>query len=279
MVASVEKARPFIKWAGGKTALLPELTSRMPQEYGKYFEPFLGGGALYWEVNPGRACLNDIGKPLINSYQEVRDNVEKVIGLLEEMPYEKEFYLSVRALKSPESLTGLSSRALAARFIYLNRACYNGLYRENAKGLFNVPFGRYKNPTICNAPLLRACSGRLQNCELTSQSFLDIEPSMAAGDFVYFDPPYLKLEKGSFTRYHKSDFGVAEHQELADMLQRLDEKGAFWMLSNSYTPESKKFYEDAGWYVEQVKAPRSINSKGGARGKVSELIVRNYGRL
>jgi DNA adenine methylase len=255
--------------------LLPELTARMPKQYGKYFEPFLGSGALFFAVQPPSSCLSDNNRDLINAYTVVRDHLEELVEDLSRHPYEKEYYYRLRNADREEGFEDWTPVRKAARLIYLNKSCFNGLYRVNAKGQFNVPFGRYKNPAICDRNNLARCSRALQSVDLRCENFEAVEQLSEPGDFVYFDPPYAPVSATSnFTAYQAGGFGVEHHEALARLCNRLDEKGVRFMLSNSFTDMAMELYKRHK--VEVVSAARAINAQGGGRGKVSELIVTNY---
>jgi DNA adenine methylase len=268
-------ARPVLKWAGGKGRLLPELLARIPDSFHTYHEPFIGGGALFFALaGRGRieqAYLSDANSSLIDVYLGLSDSVDEVIAALREHMYEREHYYRVRALR-PEDLS-LPERA--ARVIYLNKTCYNGLYRENRRGEFNVPFGRYKNPTICDEPNLRAASRVLRGVDITRRHFSTILNYAKEGDFVYFDPPYHPVSAtANFTAYDRDGFDPDDQRELRDVFAALAGRGARAMLSNSDTPFIRELY--AGFHVDQILAARAVNSKANGRGKVAEIIVRNY---
>ncbi len=267
--------RPVLKWAGGKSQLLPELIKRAPCDFVAYHEPFVGGGALFFELarqgRLGRAYISDINQTLIDVYVALRDNVESVIALLQQHRYERSYYYRIRALE-PQSLP-LAARA--ARVIYLNRTCFNGLYRENRAGRFNVPFGRYKNPTICDESNLRAASEALQNVDISCRPFTSVLDFARPGDFVYFDPPYHPLSPTSnFTSYDRNGFSEHDQMELRDILDQLTRRGVKVMLSNSDTRFIRELYQ--GYEVVTVSASRAINSKADSRGKITEVIVCNY---
>ena len=267
--------KPFVKWAGGKSQLLSELTPRIPKSYGKYFEPFVGSGALFFAAQPTSSCLSDDNQDLIAAYTAVRDQLEELIEDLSKHRYERDYYYDMRNADREESFADWTPVRKAARLIYLNKTCFNGLYRVNAKGQFNVPFGSYKNPTICDNNNLARCSRALQSVDLRCEKFEFVEHLAEAGDFVYFDPPYAPLSATSnFTSYQAGGFGVEHHEALAQLCGRLDEKGVRFMLSNSFTDIAMELYKKHK--VEVVSASRAINSKGARRGKVNELIVTNY---
>ena len=261
--------RPFVKWAGGKAQLLKEIVKYLPK-YEHYCEPFVGGGAVFFALTPKKAFLSDSNGELINAYQVVRDSVEDLMHVLEKYPNDKDFYLSVRAQNPLE----LSNVARAARFIYLNKTCFNGLYRVNKRNIFNVPFGNYKSPKICDKGVLRNASKALQGVELTATYFDNALSEVHDNSFVYLDPPYLPVSETSFVSYSKKGFDLEDHERLAQVYEELDRKGVKVMLSNSDTEWALDRYKD--FRVVEVQSPRNINSKGDGRGKVKELIVINY---
>ena len=268
-------AKPFVKWAGGKTQLLLELTSRVPRTFQRYYEPFLGGGALFFCIQPENAFLSDVNAELINVYRVVKNNVEKLIASLTQHVYQESYFYKIREADRTVEYTTWNNVQKASRLIYLNKTCFNGLYRVNSKGQFNAPFGDYQNPKICAPENLRACSKVLQSATLTSSSYLCTEKHVHEGDFVYFDPPYAPLSTTSnFTNYSKNGFSRENQETLRDLCVRLDKKGVFWMLSNSAAPLILDLYSD--YNIEMVEATRAINSKAGKRGKIKEVIVRNY---
>jgi len=265
--------QPFVKWAGGKRQILPAILSRLPTEIVTYYEPFVGGGAVFFALaHEGafdRAVINDLNSELMDSFRTFgAGGVQGVIDLLSTYPHERGFFEDLRRLIPAE----LSLEARTARFIYLNRIGFNGLYRVNKKGQFNVPFGQYENPTICDESNLRAVAKVLVGVEAQCQDFaVSVEPARP-GDTVYFDPPYIPLsETSNFTAYTEGGFGLREHERLARCFRQLAERGVSVLLSNSDTERSRELYD--GFKVEQVKARRNINSKGTKRGEVSELLV------
>jgi DNA adenine methylase len=263
--------RPFLKWAGGKSQLLAQYESLLPAKWSRYHEPFLGGGALFFHLHPERASLGDANAELIDCYRAVRDELEAVVEALRRHPYESDHYYAVRAL-DPGALP-LPERA--ARTIYLNRTGFNGLYRVNASGGFNVPFGRYVNPRILDEANLRACSEVLREADLACAPFAAVLECARRGDFVYFDPPYQPLSKTSFfTAYAKGGFGQAEQRELAGVFADLDRRGVLAMLSNSDAPLVHELYHR--YRIDRVQARRSINANSERRGAISEVVVRNY---
>jgi len=265
--------RPFLKWVGGKNQLLDELRPLLPPVFGRYFEPFVGGGALFFACKPPRAALRDVNEELIDCYCAIRDRVDEVITALRKHKYEREHFYTVRALE-PKAL---AHAPRAARTIFLNKTGFNGLYRVNRSGKFNVPFGRYTDPRFCDDENLRSCSIALQGVDIQVRKFEAVVLEAKPKDFVYFDPPYVPVsETSDFTSYVPGGFSWKEHEALADVFLRLSRKGVYAMLSNSDTRAVRDLY--AGFAVHQVNATRSVNSNATRRGKVAEVIVRNYGR-
>lgn len=269
------KVRPVLKWVGGKSRLLPEILPRLPAAFHAYHEPFIGGGALFFSLGaqetPRNFYLSDLNQALIEVYEALRDCVDDVIMFLRQHEYESAYYYQIRAL-DPQRLS-LPERA--ARVLYLNKTCYNGLYRENKSGQFNVPFGRYKNPNICDEPNLRAASAVLSRAQVEQRHFSTVLETARAGDFVYFDPPYYPLSAtANFTAYSRYGFSEQDQIVLRDVFAELTKRGVYTMLSNSDTPFIRELYAD--FNVHTVFAARAINSKAGARGKISEVLVCGY---
>ncbi len=265
-------AHPFLKWAGGKTQLLPELLARVPASFGRYHEPFVGSGALFFALRSrglaAKASLSDANGPLIETYQAIRDDVEGVIEALSRHRNEEAHFYQVRAL-DPSTLAPAER---AARVLYLNRTCFNGLYRENRSGRFNVPFGRYANPRICDEENLRAVSRALEDVGIAQREYAGVARRARPGDLVYFDPPYQPLSAtSSFTSYDRHGFGEEDQRGLRDVFTALAARGVSVMLSNSDTPLVRELY--AGFRIDRVWASRAINSRGDRRGKVAEVIV------
>lgn len=265
------KGQPFLKWAGGKTQLLHELMARMPALYNVYFEPFIGGGALFFAVAPDKAVIADINDDLVNVYNVVRDYPEELLQALSGYVNDKDFYYEVRA----QDQTALSPVDRAARLIYLNRTCFNGLYRVNKNGQFNVPFANYKNPTIVQGDKIMAASNALHNTQIFNAGFEKVLVNAKKGDFIYLDPPYYPKDVYSdFKRYNKEQFYKNDHERLADLYNELSDRGCYVMLSNSDTPFTRDLYKK--WRVDTVYAKRMINSDASKRGEVTEIIVTNY---
>ena len=273
--SQIVQARPFIKWAGGKTRLLEQYKPFLPTKFSRYHEPFLGGGALFFHLAPqlqaqGRqAFLSDLNPELVNVYQCVQGQVE---GLIEQLARHQELHGETHYYEVRSQLQ-TAPVARAARFIYLNKTCYNGLYRENSKGLFNVPIGRYKNPKICAPDLLRAASSALQIADISERPFSAVlDVAKDADDFVYFDPPYHPLSQTSkFTAYSRYRFGVEQQTDLRDAMTQLAARRVQVLTSNSDCPFIRELYAD--FDVKTINAARSINSKASKRGKITEVLA------
>jgi DNA adenine methylase len=267
--ASSPVARPFLKWAGGKRQLLPELVKHVPKKFKTYHEPFVGAGALFFELRPKQSVLCDSNERLIRTYRGVRDSVEQVIAELSTYPFEKEFFLTMRE----KEVDPCSDADVAAWMIYLNRSAFNGLYRVNSKNKFNVPFGRYTNPTICDADNLRACAMALARTEAHCEDFATVLTRAVRGDFVYFDPPYMPLSAtSSFTSYTKEGFDLEDQKRLRDIALELKRKGVFVLLSNAASEPMLELYSK-DFTIHEVKANRAINSKSDKRGAISEFVI------
>lgn len=276
-----DKPKPFVKWVGGKRQLLKqfrELNLYPPEcfnpESNTYFEPFVGGGAVFFDLLPKHAELSDTNRELVVAYNVIKDNVDGLIKSLKKHIYNKEYYLEVRA----QDINELSDIEIASRFIFLNRTGFNGMYRVNKSGQFNVPFGRYKNPLICDENNLRKVSEALQGITITHRDYKDVLELAKIGDFIYFDPPYYPLNPtSSFTAYTAKGFFEKEQIELRDTFVKLHERGCFVMLSNSDTPFINELYSGLeGVSVNKIIAGRAINSKGSKRGKINEVLITNY---
>jgi len=267
------KTRPFIKWAGGKGHLLPYFSPFFPsmEKGSRYFEPFIGSAAVFFSLQPPHALLSDSNAELIQLYQVVQQDVENLILALQKHDNKKEYYYQVRAL-DPATLPPVER---AARLIFLNKTCYNGLYRVNRKGQFNVPFGRYRNPPICDPDGLRAASLALQSAELRMADFEEAVSTARGLDFIYFDPPYQPISKtSSFTGYTAGKFDDAEQKRLAAVFRDLHQRGCYVMLSNSNAPLVRELYAD--FQITEIKANRAINSRPDGRGKITECLITNY---
>lgn len=266
---------PIVKWVGGKRQLMFELIKNIPKSYNRYFEPFIGGGALFFELQPEQAYISDMNEELINLYSVVRNNVYELIKDLSKHEVSKEYFLEIRNIDRTEQYTELSDVERASRFIYLNRTCFNGMYRVNSQGQFNVPFGHYKNPRIIDKNNLLNCSELLKKTEIKCADFSEILTKVKKGDLVYFDPPYVPLnETSSFTSYTKDGFDINMQFKLRDVCDELDNKGVKFMLSNSDTKLVNELYEN--YNIKKVFASRQINANADGRGKITEVLVRNY---
>jgi len=263
--------RPFLKWAGGKHRLIRQYKDYFP-EFKNYYEPFLGGGAVFFHLRPQSAVLTDINPELINAYCCVRDKVESVILLLQEhqQQHGNEYYYYMR------SLTPNTELERAARFIYLNRTCFNGLYRENSQGAFNVPIGKYKNPQICNPEVLRSASATLENVKIEEKFFEHVlESANSSDDFVYFDPPYHPVSSTSyFTAYSRHSFIEDDQKKLSKIFAELAGRGVKVMMSNSDCPFIRNLYSQ--FKIYEISAARAINSKIKKRGSIAEVLVTSY---
>ena len=266
---------PLVKWVGGKRQLMFELLKNMPESYNRYFEPFIGGGALFFELQPENGYISDMNAELINLYSVVRDNVYELIQDLNKHEITKEYFLKIRNLDRTKKYNTLSNVEKAGRFIYLNRTCFNGMYRVNAQGQFNVPFGNYKNPRIVDADNLINCSKLLKNTEIKCADFSEVLNKVKKGDFVYFDPPYVPLsETSSFTSYTKDGFDIDMQFKLREVCDELDSMGVKFMLSNSDTKLVHELY--SSYKINKVFASRAINANANGRGKITEVLVKNY---
>jgi DNA adenine methylase len=279
------KPSPFVKWAGGKSQLLSQFEPYFPARFRRYIEPFVGGGAVFFHLfRQGRLAgsevvLVDSLQELIGCYRVVQAQVEELIAELqrhEPHKHDEAYFYQVRAWDRSPDYARRNEIERAARFLFLNRTCYNGLYRVNRRGEFNVPFGRYRNPNICPAGNLRAASSALQGVSLLAGDFTRIVESAAPGDFVYLDPPYDPLsDTASFTSYTVEGFRVADQRRLADLFRDLDRRGCRVMLSNSSTGLIRELYD--GYRQVEVQAARVISSKADTRSAIPELLVMNYG--
>lgn len=272
-----ERAGPFLKWVGGKGKLVPQLHARLPprMELRRHVEPFLGGGALFFSCCPPRALLSDVNADLVETYLAVRDAVDEVLIALDRLAdahCELAYYGARERYNRREHG---NSAARAALFIYLNKTGFNGLYRVNARGQFNVPMGRYTSPSIVDPKKLRAASERLRSVELRAVSFEALVRIVGTGDFVYLDPPYEPVSRtANFTSYTAAGFTRGDHVRLSEVFRALDGRGAKLMLSSSDVPFIRELYR--GYRIEHVMAARAVSSCPGSRGPVRELVIRNY---
>ena len=269
---------PVLKWVGGKRQLLPSIKPMLPKRITSYCEPFVGGGAVLFELQPKKAIINDINSDLILVYTVIRDNVEALIKSLETYPNEESFYYELRNIDRDQAkYNNLSETEKAARIIFLNKTCYNGLYRVNNAGEFNSPFGKYKNPNIVNAPVLRAVNKYFNSSDITFSSidFSQVLEQVNKGTFVYLDPPYDPLsDTSSFTGYFRGGFSREQQIQLRQCCDMLNARGIKFMLSNSATDFIREQY--ANYHITTVQAKRAINSVASKRGDVDEVIITNY---
>ena len=269
---------PVLKWVGGKRQLLGTLTPLLPQRITTYCEPFVGGGALLFDLQPNTAYVNDINGDLIRVYNVIKSDVESLITTLQEYKNESDFFYAVRDWdRDKEKYSSLSDVQKAARILYLNKTCYNGLFRVNNAGEFNSPFGNYRNPNIVNAPTLRAVSSYLNTAtvHLSSLDYAEVLKTLPKGTFVYLDPPYDPVsDTSSFTGYSKGGFNRDDQIRLRECCDDLNARGLKFMLSNSATDFIKEQY--SAYHVTIVQAKRTVNSDSTKRGEVDEVVVRNY---
>ncbi|MBI5625148.1 MAG: Dam family site-specific DNA-(adenine-N6)-methyltransferase [Elusimicrobia bacterium] len=264
------EARPILKWAGGKQWLAAAAPRLIPTKWqGRYYEPFLGGGAIFFAVNPKRATLADYNTELVDAYKALRESPQKIVAQLRAYPHNKKFYYSLRG-KSPRA-----PAMKAARLLYLNRTCWNGLYRVNRKGAFNTPFGRYKNPTICDSSRLQEASKRLRRATLLSRDFEKTVARVKRGDFVYFDPPYITGHTNNgFLKYNAKLFSWSDQERLARVAIRLNRRGAYVLISNANHPDVIDLYK--GFSLYSVTRNSLLGSDKKSRGSIAEILLSNY---
>lgn len=273
------KLQPFTKWTGGKRKLLPELLRLLPKKIENYYEPFIGGGALFFEMMPDKATINDFNEELINCYKQIKSNPQELIELLKihSEKNSKDYYLALRSLDREESFSELSKIERAARIMYMLRVDFNGLYRVNSKNQFNVPYGNYKNPKIVDEELILNINHYLNKSEvnITSGDFEETVKTAREGDFVYFDPPYIPLSQtSSFTSYTNEGFSLEDQIRLRDTMRELTKRGVNVMLSNSSSELTVELYKE--FNIHYVDVSRTNGAKASSRGKIKEIIVTNY---
>lgn len=270
--------QPVVKWVGGKRQLLTEIAPLMPLRYNRYCEPFLGGAAVMLYLQPSNALVGDLNGELILLYEVIRDNVEDLIDCLNKHINTKEHYYAVRNIdRDREEFLKLNRVQRAARLAYLNRTCFNGLFRVNSRGHFNTPFGSYNNPCIVNPDNLRGVSRYFNenDIEFMHGDFQKLLERLGPGDFVYLDPPYDPVsETSAFVSYNSGGFGQYEQMRLKECLDAITDKGVLFMMSNSSTPFINKLFEE--YDITVVKARRAINANANCRGHVDEVVIRNY---
>ena len=271
-------AKPFLKWAGGKRQLLPEITKHIPK-FGTYYEPFVGAGAVLFKLQPQKAVINDSNFELMNCYQVIKDNLDDLLADLQKHKNNENYYYRIRKLdRNVKEYNKLTPVEKASRIIFLNKTCYNGLFRVNSQGQFNVPFGRYKNPNILNKSVLKAVHRYLNknDVKILNEDFETAVQDGKKGDFVYFDPPYDPVsDTASFTGYDINGFDRNEQKRLKKVYDRLTEKGVKCLLSNSATDFILDLYSKYK-PILIVSASRNINSVAEKRGKISEVLVKNW---
>ena len=276
------QAKPFIKWVGGKRGLIEQLFAKFPTDFNNYHEPFLGGGAVFFELysrgmlKDKKAYLSDINSELVNAYNTVKNNPNSLIAELEvyKKKHNKDFYYQTRVLDRTDGFKSLSNLDRATRFIYLNKTCFNGLYRVNSKGYFNTPIGSYKNPNIADKEVILCASEALQNAVISNQSFDKTLSNSNPNDFVYLDPPYYPLTKtSSFTSYDKNTFLDEKQKQLFNTFKKLHQRNCIVMKSNSNTEFIKDMYKK--YTIDFVQANRFINSKADGRKKIDEVLIRS----
>lgn len=270
---------PFLKWVGGKRQLIDVINPLLPSNFSKlkYYEPFIGGGAIFFHFQNKNSSINDFNGDLVNAYQVVKDNLEELLVNLGKHLNTSEYFYKIRELDRSEDFKKVSSIEKASRLIYLNKTCYNGLYRVNNSGEFNSPFGSYKNPNIINEPVLRAVSKFLQDnkIDITNSDYADAVSSADEKSFIYFDPPYHPISNSSnFTGYVQGGWQELDQQRLKQTCDELTNRKVKFLLSNSSNEFIKDLYKD--YFITTVQASRAINSVGDKRGAVDELLIRNY---
>ena len=272
--------RPFLKWVGGKNQLIQQYLPHFPESYRRYYEPFVGGGAIFFRLQPQQSFLADINIELVNVYRCVREQVEELITLLEDHQalHGQEHFYAVRSQLTISDDWFLEGNNLerAARLIYLNKTCFNGLYRENSKGQFNVPIGSYEKPTICDSELLRVASSALQSAQIERSSFdAVLSHAKSPEDFVYFDPPYYPISSTSkFTSYSRYSFSEADQIRLKEVFAELSDRGVKVMLSNSDCPFVRELFQK--FNIHTINATRNINCNAEKRVKITEVLVTSY---
>lgn len=274
---------PIVKWVGGKRQLLDEINKYIPKKFNTYYEPFFGGGAVLFHLQPKKAVINDLNMDLITTYRVIKDKPNELIEALKIHKNTSDYFYELRNIDlDSEKYKKLTDVEKAARLIYLNKTCFNGLFRVNSSGHFNTPFGNYKNPNIVNEPVIKAVNSYFKSNDITisNDNYAVVLQNVKSGDFVYLDPPYDPVsDTSSFTGYNAGGFTRKNQEELRDVCVELDKKGVKFLLSNSATSYIKEIY-DASLFkvlkVEIVKAKRNINSNGNKRGEVDEVLIRNY---
>ncbi|MGP1570205.1 MAG: DNA adenine methylase [Eubacteriales bacterium] len=276
---SNKKVTPFVKWAGGKRQLLDKISERMPQDYNNYFEPFIGGGAVLFELQPESAVINDINASLINAYRIIESNPQEFIEYIKKLDSEmgedgKTYYYSLRERYNDKLMKEEFDVELAALFVFINKHCFNGLYRVNGKGLFNVPYNNSKKESI-DEESIRAVSAYLKKVTIKLGDFEEVCSEAKKGDFVFFDSPYAPLNPTSFESYTKEGFDIESHERLARLFDELTKRGCYCMLTNHNTEFINELYGNKGYRIDVVSVKRMINSDASKR-TGEEVIICNY---
>ena len=275
----IAHAAPVVKWVGGKRQLLPQILPLIPKRMTAYCEPFLGGGAVLFALQPKRALVNDLNQDLITVYRVIKENADALIEHLSRHENTPEYFYRIRDLdRDKEAYAALSDVEKASRLLYLNKTCYNGLFRVNASGAFNSPYGHYRRPNIVNEQTIRGVSRYFNSCDIAffSEDFAAVLEQVPEGGFVYLDPPYDPVsDTASFTGYNKGGFGREEQVRLKECCDALTARGVKFLLSNSATPFIRELY--GSYRVSIVQARRAVNSVASRRGVIEEVLVRNYG--
>lgn len=276
----VRLAQPFLKWAGGKRQLLPAIKKYLPQKFTQYYEPFVGAGAVLFSLQPQKSVINDTNSELIDCYRVIKDHPEELLELCQKHKEKnsKEYFYLLREQDRKDDFKQKSPLERAARIIYLNKTCFNGLFRVNRSGQFNVPYGNYSNPVIADPAVIRSVSAYLnqKNVRIMEGDFAKAVSTARKGAFIYLDPPYHPIsDTSSFTSYSMNRFGEAEQIRLKQLCDKLSERGCQVLISNSSAPAIAKLYSDPNYEIVEVKASRAINAVGSKRGRISEVLIHN----
>lgn len=272
--------KPILKWVGGKKQIFPEIKKKIPKRFNNYFEPFLGGGFVLFSLQPKKAHVNDLNEQLINVYRVIKGQPKQLIDELRNYKNESDFFYAIRSLdRDKAAFSKLQPHKKAARILYLNKTCYNGLYRVNSRGELNAPFGRYKNPNICNEKLILGISKYLNSSDVkfSNGDFDGMIRYVKKNDFVYLDPPYDPIsDSSSFTGYNAFGFDRRDQKRLKSFCDAIDRKGAKFMLSNSATDFVRKLYENPKYKIHEIDVKRMIAGKNASRTAIKELLICNY---
>lgn len=274
------QAKPFLKWAGGKRQLLPVIKEYLAAKYTEYYEPFIGAGAVLFSLQPKKSTINDTNSELVNCYQVIKDQPQELLELCQKHQANNtsEYYYQLRAQDRQADFNQRTAVERAARIIYLNKTCFNGLFRVNSSSQFNVPYGKYKNPIIAESGVIQAISAYLNHAQvhILNEDFEQAVATAKEGAFIYFDPPYHPVtDTSSFTGYSMNGFGEQEQIRLKKLCDRLTDQGCQVLASNSAAPLIKSLYDDPRYEVIEVKATRAINAVASKRGRINELLIYN----